>query len=193
MKRWPLMLLVILLLTSALVFLTGRSALLLAPILWLLGNKVIHSVSKERPFKASVRFVIASFAAVGCSVVVEATRALRFFRMQEFGAGGPISIIAPCCLVIYWLEDSYALMALQGVAQTIVRAVVSLICRVLPQSDWVTRTRWHTFGLTQRTARSASHGRLGAFCFSESCFRSTRRGSCYRRASVAKVLVNLQW
>lgn len=127
MKRWPLMLLVILLLTSALVFLTGRSALLLAPILWLLGNKVIHSVSKERPFKASVRFVIASFAAVGCSVVVEATRALRFFRMQEFGAGGPISIIAPCCLVIYWLEDSYALMALQGVAQTIVRAVVSLI------------------------------------------------------------------
>ena len=159
MKRWQW----VVLLTLALVLLMGGSALLLVPVLWLLGFKVIDSVARERPLKAAVRLVIASFAAVGYLIVIDIDlvritpmQALRFSPWELLVGLGPIPLsnyagsnpfvltlqwlsyrtgfwlvamlaFALSCLLIYWLEDTYMVVPLEGLGRTILRAILSLL------------------------------------------------------------------
>jgi len=127
MKRWQLILMAVMPLTLALVLLIGPSALLVVPILWLLGHKVINSAAEERPLKATVRFVIAWFAAIGCSVVIQFAQPPEFVRAQSVEDPIFIVLIALCCLLAYWLGDTHALVRLKGVERIILRGAVSLI------------------------------------------------------------------
>ena len=125
MKHWQMRLMIVVLLSLPLPAFVGFGGLFLVPIIWFLGRKVANSAAGEGPLKAAVRFVIAGLAAVGFSVVIVATQAvwLRFFP----GMLGPMFFIPLSCLLIYWLEETYALVPLEGVGRTILRAVVSLI------------------------------------------------------------------
>ena len=155
MKRWQLTLMRVVLLTLAFALLIGLGALLLVPILWFLGCKV--RAAGERPLKATVRFVIASFAALGYLVVIGATQAVRFLPREllvpilwrspliNYAGSNPLVLFlqglahrtgfwllamvpfALSCLLVYWLEDTYARLRLEGVGRTTLRAAMSLL------------------------------------------------------------------
>jgi hypothetical protein len=129
MKRWQLELMGVMLLTLALVFFVGRGAILPASILWVAGRATIVRAAGERPIKAAFRFVIAGLAAVGCLVSIQYTQSLRFLTdmPQVLIEKGPIPFVAFSSLLVYWLEDAYALVPLEGMARTILRGIVSLI------------------------------------------------------------------
>jgi len=129
MKRWQLELMGVMLLTLALVYLMGRGVILLVPLLWIAGRGTIARAAGDRPLKAAIRFVVAGFAAVGCLISIQYTQALRFLSdMPQLLIGmGPIAFVAFSCLLVYWLEDAYALVPLEGIGRMILRAVVSLI------------------------------------------------------------------
>ena len=131
MKRWQLELMGVLLLADSLTFFHfpgfhfgGIEGFLLAPILWLVGRQTIaRTVSERKPLKAAVRFVIAIFAAFGYLIVITQDMVAILGPLFEVGR---VSFFTVSCLLMYWLEDAYALVPLEGVARTILRAVVSL-------------------------------------------------------------------
>jgi len=131
MKRWQLTLMTVVLLTPALVLFMGVSALLWVPILWFLGRKVINSLAGEqalavRVLKAAVRLIVATFTAFGYLAVVR--EADVFPRILSLLPGAdPVLFIALFCLLIYWLQDTYALVPCEGARLIILRTVITLI------------------------------------------------------------------
>jgi hypothetical protein len=130
MQRWHLTLAAVVLLTLVLVFFMGLGALLLVPFLWFLRRRVMRSEAEEPQLKATARFVTAGLAAVGTTVA--ASVAMQHVQVPQSlsmplvdGAG--ISLFPASWLFIYWLEDTYALVPLDGMGRTILRTVVSLI------------------------------------------------------------------
>jgi hypothetical protein len=133
MKRWQLELMGVMLLTLVLVYLcTPWNGIQLAVILWLAGRGTILRAAGDRPIKAAVRFVIAGLAAVGCLVSISYTQALRFLpdmpdMPRPLVEKWPIAFVACSCLFVYWLEDAYEMVPLDGIGRTILRGAVSLI------------------------------------------------------------------
>ncbi len=119
MERWQLTLMIVVLLTLTLTSHMGFVGLFVVPIIWLVGQKVATSAAQEGRLKATARFAIAGLAAVGLQAVC--------FRVLPSGMIGVILPLAPPFLLIYWLEEIYAVVPMGGVTRTILRAVVSLI------------------------------------------------------------------
>ena len=130
MKRWQLELMGVVLLTLAMVYICGLwNGVQLVVIFWLAGHEIFAKAAGERPLKVAVRIVIAVLAAVGCLLSIGYMDARRFFPEMPrlLVEKGPIAFVACSCLFVYWLEDAYELVPLDGIGRTILRGAVSLI------------------------------------------------------------------
>ena len=129
MKRWQLELMGVMLLTLVLAYVYRPSdAIKMVLILWLAGRGVFAKAADDRPLKVAVRIVIGAFAAVGCLVLIDHMPPLRFLTdVPQLFAWIGIAFIPCSCVFVYWLEDAYAVVPLEGVGRTILRGAVSLI------------------------------------------------------------------
>jgi hypothetical protein len=129
MKRWQMELMGVMLLTLVLAYVYRPwDAIKVVLSLWLAGRGVFAKAAGEPLLKVAVRIVIGAFAAVGCLVIIDHMPPQHFLPdMPELFAGIGIAFIPCSCLFVYWLEDAYALVPLEGVGRMILRGTLSLI------------------------------------------------------------------